>query len=240
MLDPFPFRPPPLLGLLTKRIAPYFGLTTLQFHIHEVLGVFLLYHFICLYISPILSNAVIPSTYKKFPRRTKIGWDVHVTSFFQCMLVNIVCLYIMRYDQERKDMDFRERIWGYTGGCGLVAALATGYFLWDLWVSYVHLDVFGPGMLAHAVSALCVYILGFVSLPICRYSLTLAAAFCQLLRAELPPLRTIQPFPQYTLVPRQAGQDGVQHAACQWHLLDELLLLRAHHMGQLYVLVRLQ
>ena len=60
-------------------------------------------------------------------------------------------------------MDYRERIWGYTGAGGLVQALAGGYFVWDLWVSTVHIDLFGWGPLAHAVSALYVFSLGYVS-----------------------------------------------------------------------------
>ena len=63
-------------------------------------------------------------------------------------------------------MDWRERVWGYTGGGGLVIALATGYFAWDLLMSATHVGIFGWGLLAHALSALSVYSLGFVSLPL--------------------------------------------------------------------------
>ena len=60
-------------------------------------------------------------------------------------------------------MDRAERVWGYTGAMGMTQALAAGYFAWDTVVSAVHLDVLGPGSLAHAISALIVTSLGFVS-----------------------------------------------------------------------------
>lgn len=60
-------------------------------------------------------------------------------------------------------MDWAGRIWGYTGAMGLVQALAGGYFVWDLIASIVHFNELGPGSLAHAVSALLVTSLGFVS-----------------------------------------------------------------------------
>jgi hypothetical protein len=59
-------------------------------------------------------------------------------------------------------MDWEERVWGYTGAAGMVQALAAGYFVWDLFVTSLNLDVFGLGTLAHAIAALLVYTLGFV------------------------------------------------------------------------------
>ncbi|KAM0322816.1 hypothetical protein ACHAQA_009157 [Verticillium albo-atrum] len=58
-------------------------------------------------------------------------------------------------------MDWQARIWGYTGGVGMIQALAAGYFLWDLVVTSLNMDVFGPGTLAHAISALVVFSFGF-------------------------------------------------------------------------------
>lgn len=85
----------------------------------------------------------------------------------QSLLINTAALWVMFTDQERKDMNNSsvERIYGYTGASGLIQALATGYFLWDFVVSARYLKIFGPGILAHAVTALCVFSLGFVSIP---------------------------------------------------------------------------
>ena len=60
-------------------------------------------------------------------------------------------------------MDTTERIWGYTGALGMTQAFAAGYFAWDTMASAVHLNVSGPGALAHAISALIITSLGFVS-----------------------------------------------------------------------------
>lgn len=89
-------------------------------------------------------------------------------------------------------MNLEERMWGYTGAAGLVQALATGYFLFDLVVMVRYLDVFGLGMLAHASSCLLTYTLGFVrflgmtlvSIFHHANSLSIAADF-QLLRLRL-------------------------------------------------------
>jgi len=43
----------------------------------------------------------------------------------------------------------------------MIQSLAAGYFLWDLIMTAANLNIFGLGMLAHAVSALLVYSFGF-------------------------------------------------------------------------------
>jgi len=166
MLDPFPFPAPPLLSLLSQKIANYTSLYTLTLHIHEYLGAALFYHTICLYISPYVSAKLFPHSYTQLSPRTKLNWNVHVVSLVQSVVINTLALWVIWVDEERWAMDFRERIWGYTGAGGLVQALAGGYFVWDLWVSTVHIDLFGWGPLAHAISALYVFSLGYVSLEI--------------------------------------------------------------------------
>ncbi|KAL8954217.1 MAG: hypothetical protein Q9193_007330, partial [Seirophora villosa] len=67
----------------------------------------------------------------------------------------------MAVDDERTHMDWKERVWGYTGGGGMIQAFATGYFLWDLQICLRYFGVFGIGLLMHAVAALVVFSLGF-------------------------------------------------------------------------------
>jgi hypothetical protein len=86
-----------------------------------------------------------------------------VVSFVQSTLINLTALWVMFVDRERKTMNAQERVYGYTGACGLIQAFATGYFLYDLIVSVVYVRIFGVGMLFHAVGALSVFALGFVS-----------------------------------------------------------------------------
>lgn len=69
----------------------------------------------------------------------------------------------MYMDEERREMSAFERVYGYTGACGMIQGLAAGYFLWDLVVTSRNVGIFGVGMWAHAVCALCVFSFGFVS-----------------------------------------------------------------------------
>lgn len=79
-----------------------------------------------------------------------------------CFIVALAFFVILK-DQGRGQGGWKGRIDGYTGAGGAVQAMAEGYFLWDLVVSVVNLDALGPGSLAHAISALMVTSLGFVS-----------------------------------------------------------------------------
>jgi len=162
MLDPF-FSPPALLTTLVQPVADFFGLTTLPLHAHEILIAFLFYHSINTYLSPLLSRRLFPQSYAALPPRTKLNWDVHVVSLVQSSLINALALWVIFTDEERKSMAWPERVWGYTGGNGMIQGFAAGYFLWDLVVSSMNVGVFGWGLLAHAVAALVVFSLGFVS-----------------------------------------------------------------------------
>jgi hypothetical protein len=164
MLDPFP-PPPPILRRATQPIADLLGLSTLPLHFHEVVCGWTCYHLIYTIVSPTVSTWLFPSLYPRLSSRTTISWNVHFTSFVQSSFITIFAFIVISTDEERKEMDWAGRIWGYTGAGGAVQGLAAGYFMWDLIVSTVHLNVLGLGSLAHAISALLVTSLGFVSDP---------------------------------------------------------------------------
>ncbi|KAI9691948.1 MAG: hypothetical protein M1820_009656 [Bogoriella megaspora] len=161
MLDPFPLPSPGPLQRLTQPLAHLLSLPTLPLHIHEVLFAVLLYHLVNTRFSPWISHKFFPRTYSSLNARTRINWDVHVVSMVQSLLINTLALWVIWTDDERGAMSTTGRIYGYTGACGLVQAFATGYFLWDFILCALHIDVFGFGLLAHAVSALLVFSLGF-------------------------------------------------------------------------------
>jgi hypothetical protein len=98
-----------------------------------------------------------------------INWNIHFTSLIQSSFITAFALFVIWRDEERKEMDWAGRIWGYTGAGGAVQGFAAGYFLWDLIGSIVHFNVQGWGSLAHAISALLVTSLGFVSYSIYFY-----------------------------------------------------------------------
>ena len=166
MIDPFP--PPGIGEALVQPVADALGLRTRPLPAHEMLLAFAIYCALKTYVSPALSSRFFPATYPKLSPKTKVNWDVHLTSLFQSAFVCGAALWVVIRDEERRSMNARERIWGYTGAMGMTQAFAAGYFAWDVLVSTVHLDVLGPGSLAHAISALVVTCLGFVGLTIVR------------------------------------------------------------------------
>lgn len=163
MHDPFPVPPPAALAARLQPVADALGLKALPLHFHEIVFAFTLYHVTNKYFSPAFSRAFFPQIYPSFNARTKLNWDVHIVSFVQSMLINILALYVILTDDARSTMSWQEKVWGYTGGTGLIQGFATGYFVWDLVITVQNLRIFGIGMLAHAVSALFVFSLGFVS-----------------------------------------------------------------------------
>ncbi len=163
MHDPFPLPPIPALSKAVQPFSESLGLTTLPYHIHEVLAAFLGYTFINVYLAPKISTWLFPVRYPRLSPEKKMNWDVHVVSLSQSSLINVLALWVMYNDEERWNMDWQQRVWGYTGAAGMIQGLAAGYFLWDLIITIRHLKSFGPGMLAHAASALTVFSFGFVS-----------------------------------------------------------------------------
>ncbi|THX85111.1 DUF887-domain-containing protein [Aureobasidium pullulans] len=161
MRDPFPISSPQWLSEAVKPWADKMSLPTLPLHIHEIIIALIFYQTINVVVAPALSRHLFPQAYNSFNRRTRINWDVHVVSMVQSLLVNTTALWIMYYDTERNSMNWAGKIWGYDGALGFLQSLAGGYFIWDLFTCTYHIDIFGVGMLMHAISACTVFSLGF-------------------------------------------------------------------------------
>ena len=166
---------PPILAPIRAYAEVFAEQAALPFvpqHTHQVLGALAVYHLIFQVLSPVFSRLLIPSYYNKFPRRTQVNWDVHVVSFVQSSFICALALWGMYTDGDRLvaaaaagDAGALYRIFGYTVNGGAVQAYATGYFIWDLIICVYYVDIMGLGFVAHAVSALAVYSLGFVCPP---------------------------------------------------------------------------
>ncbi|KAI9893010.1 MAG: hypothetical protein M1814_000894 [Vezdaea aestivalis] len=160
MHDPLPAPP----SYLIAPIRPFFdsiSLPLLPNHIHEIFAAFVFYYCTNTLLSPRLSSYLFPKIYPSLPDRTRRNWDAHIVSLVQSTFVNVLALWVMWVDQERAEMNWQQRLWGYTGASGMVQAFAGGYFLWDLMVCIQHFDIFGWGLLAHAICALSVFCLGY-------------------------------------------------------------------------------
>ncbi|PYH41495.1 TLC domain-containing protein [Aspergillus saccharolyticus JOP 1030-1] len=160
MLDPFP-PPPEWLREAVEPWAIYLNVPAVTEHAHEIIIAFSGYLCIHYILSPWLSPRLFPRHYPNLNPRTKLNWDVHVVSLVQSTFINLMALWAMWADEERSSMNAAERVYGYTGVCGLVSAFAAGYFVYDLIVSTVYIKMFGIGMLFHAISALWVFSFGF-------------------------------------------------------------------------------
>lgn len=160
MRDPIPS--PPQLIQLSKPLAEKLGLTTLPYHVHEILLGFLGYHFILHVLSPGLSQLVCPQAYKAFNKRTRLNWDIHWVSMVQALFINTAALWVIFKDEQRHEMDWKARLWGYTPASGMVQGFAAGYFLWDLQISSQYINLSGPSALLHAIGALAITCIGFV------------------------------------------------------------------------------
>jgi hypothetical protein len=168
MLDPIPA--PAFLRDLIQPLADALHLGTLPLHIHEVLASFVAYSFIYAVLSPILSAYLFPDTYAKFPPRTQLQWNMHVTSLVNSLFLCVAASYILLCDTELRNETWEERIWGYTGAGAMVQAFGAGYFVWDVQVCATNLGMLGVPDLMHAVVALVISVLGFVrsaAAPVC-------------------------------------------------------------------------
>jgi glycerol uptake facilitator-like aquaporin len=159
---------PPALSALVEPYAAKLGLHTLPLHIHQVIGAFLAYHGIFAIVSPVLSKLLLPQTYNSFNRRTRTNWNVHVVSFVQSTFICALAIWVAYNDPERDawsrdEAAMLKRTFGHSPMLGAVQAYAEGYFIWDLFMSAWHFDIFGIGFLMHALSAVLVFSLGFVS-----------------------------------------------------------------------------
>ncbi|OAR01961.1 hypothetical protein LLEC1_00108 [Akanthomyces lecanii] len=161
MKDPFFLQPLPWLSDLVRPLSRQLGLVTLPLHIHEVAFAALLYSVIFYPLSPIFSRLIAPKYYSQLSRSKRLNWHAHVVSMVQSVFINGLALWIKWVDEERSTMDREGRIWGYSGAPAFLQSMAVGYFVWDFLVTAINLDVFGIGTLAHAISALTVFSLGF-------------------------------------------------------------------------------
>lgn len=162
MRDPFPV--PVRLRDWAQPLADALHLGTLPLHIHEVIASIVIYSFIYAVLSPFLSRRLFPDTYARFPARTQLQWNMHVTSLINSLFLLSAASYILLFDKDMLKETWEERIWGYTGAGAMVQAFGAGYFFWDVQVCATNIEMLGILDLLHAVVALVISVLGFVRL----------------------------------------------------------------------------
>lgn len=161
MIDPF-FALIPALKELVTPLCKSLHLYSLPLHVHEILFAVVVYHTIFEYLAAPLSSHFFPKHYTALNKESKLRWNMHCASMVSCCFITTCALTVISVDKERSGMNLEQRVWGYTGAAAMVQAFATGYFVFDFIVMIRYLDVFGTGMLMHAISCVITYTLGFV------------------------------------------------------------------------------
>ncbi|KAF2500251.1 DUF887-domain-containing protein [Lophium mytilinum] len=159
MRDPFPV--PPWLSAAVQPLTKALHLNTLHLHIHEVILIYLFYTLINSTVSPAVSSRLLGAKYDAWPRRTQLGWNMHVTAFLNSLVLSGAALYVIFFDLDRAHETWEDRIWGYTGLGGLVQAVGAGYFVWDVQVCVANFNVLGVVDLLHALVAAGISVMGY-------------------------------------------------------------------------------
>lgn len=218
MLDLIPV-PPSLRDAITP-LTNLLHLHTLPLHIHEVILSYLGYTFLNSFLASRLSAYLLPTAYGKFSPRTKLQWNIHVTSLVNSILVSGSALYVLYADLDRLNETWEQRMWGYTGLGGMVQALGAGYFLWDVQICAVNMKALGVTDLLHAVVALSIAVLGFVGRNFARRSSPAdftPASLWLILRDSVRLGGALYPVRQHSLVSQQIGQSWLDPSDRQRH-----------------------
>lgn len=125
------------------------GYTELPPHLHEVVFFLSLYSGIYV-LSGLICPHVYPA-YNKLTKRNQINFDMHVVSHIQAFVL-CACAWAIYFDPAL------DHLTASTPFSSMSAAAAIGYFIWDLYVSLRHVDMFGMPFLAHAGAALFTFI----------------------------------------------------------------------------------
>ncbi|KAG0646331.1 putative TLC domain-containing [Hyphodiscus hymeniophilus] len=157
------FLPAPPKGLtdVFEPLGEFLGLPLLSKHMHEILFFLIIYHLIYTSISPSISTRFFPKVYPTLSAKAKIDWDVDAVSLTQCTLIGTLTAICLIFDQERREMTWKERVWGYTGATNTLLGIANGYFVWHFLAMIKHFRIYGWSMVAHGICALAIMMSGF-------------------------------------------------------------------------------
>lgn len=127
-----------------QKLASVTGLTVLPSHAHEICFAFAFYS-IAAALIPFAVKLVYPE-YKKLSHKAQHGFDMHVVSQINAVLVLIIS-FPMYWDPQL------DTLTSYTPYAGFVAAFNIGYFMWDVWATTYYFEYEGLSYVAHALTA---------------------------------------------------------------------------------------
>lgn len=144
-------------------VANYLNLQTFPRHANQVLATAAVYEALFEFGAAPVSRWLAPKTYRSLPRNTRISWNIRFVAFLQSIFISGAALKVIFTDPTRINTGPLDRLWAYSTQAGSVQAYAAGYFLYDIYVSFRHMQASGPSSAVHAVCAFVVTMLGFVS-----------------------------------------------------------------------------
>lgn len=137
-----------------------------QSHWHELVLSALFYYIVQSLSGPVCSF-FLGSRYTSLPRKTRIDFDVHITSMVQCAVSAVLMFYHFNNPHWQNRLnDPVNSLLGSTPFGSMVISVTAGYFVWDLLMCLKYFDLFGIGFLLHAIAAMYAFCCGFV--PYCQ------------------------------------------------------------------------
>lgn len=126
-------------------------------HWHEIV-LSTVFYFVLQAVSPFIGKALFKKSYTGLNAKTKLNFDIHVVSMFQCIVSILILLPTWNHPHiKNRATDPHSSIFGYNPYSGFVSSVTIGYFVWDMYVCLRYLSFFGVGFLVHAFAALFVF-----------------------------------------------------------------------------------
>jgi len=124
----------------------------------------------------------LPLKFDTFNEKIKVEWSTRWNSLVNSLVVSVLSLIVIFFDPPGLDTDKGRppltldtvvqesllRILGNSDKASMIFSLATGYFMWDMIETYIHISVSGVGFFVHGVVCFCLYFYGAVGL-FCQY-----------------------------------------------------------------------
>jgi hypothetical protein len=166
------------------------GLQILPAHADQILITAIVYLGIKNLISPPVSSYLFPGSYPKFSRKSKVLWDVGAIQMIKAPLNCVLSLAVLM--QTAHEPDINERVWSYSQPGASVQAIATGFYLFEILVSFQYFDVVGWPWLLHGIASTGCSLLGFrptFNYYSCRFLLLELPVFFEIFENSLRKLR---------------------------------------------------
>ena len=148
---------------LIQQICENAGMPLLPKYLPGLLAVFSGYQLVYVAMGPWLSTTFLPKAYPNFRGSDKLRWDENVVSLIQALVICTLSAQIMLFDEDRRNMTWQERTWGYSEPAAMVLTVANGYFYWHTMMMIRFREVFGWAMVAHGVAVSVLMTTGYVS-----------------------------------------------------------------------------